>query len=144
MIPKDADYQTALEAVNASITENDYSMDMGDIMTVEHLEKLTPIQKKYLIQKIHTASFAFKCSMERGNFFIGKLPARLRTYETFLFTVRYIKHLPAGKQQFRLMQRVCAILNHDKRQPVTHISRRSVAEEIYIILKNSYISSSTG
>ena len=144
MIPKDADYKAALEAVNASITENDYSMDMGDIMTVEHLEKLTAIQKKYLIQKIRAASFAFMCSMQRGNFFIGKLPARLRTYETFLFTVRYIKRLPAGKQQFRLMQRVCAILNHDKRQPVTHISRRSVAEDIYIILRNSYISSSTG
>ena len=98
MIPKDADYKAALEAVNASITENDYSMDMGDIMTVEHLEKLTAIQKKYLIQKIRAASFAFMCSMQRGNFFIGKLPARLRTYETFLFTVRYIKRLPAGIQ----------------------------------------------
>lgn len=133
------EYKQYLEFVNDLITLNEADKLEQLYFHIEKYSLLTPIEEKYILQKIEIALHNFHNSLCCGYIFVWNLPKYQRNYKAYLWTERYIKYvLKHGKLQLQTIYKLEKFILHDNSIGInmSEYRRADILHEIGILLDN--------
>lgn len=106
-------YSEILQKLNALITRGRCYALVTAIPRVECEKTLTSAQKQYILNKMWVAHGDYVDFLLRGWRFVWQLPAEMRDGAAYMYTFRYIRCIPTGQRQFRLLLKLIKMANHE-------------------------------
>lgn len=106
-------YPEVLQKLNALIASGRCRALMLAGPWIEFNKTLTAFQKQYILNKVESACHEYRQFLWNGWRFVWQLPAEMRDGSAYMDTFRYIRYLPTGPQQFKLLLKLTKMVRHE-------------------------------
>lgn len=133
-------YPEILRKLNALIAIGRGRALFTAVIYIEDNKTLTTSQKQYILNKVEAAQHECRRFLYIGWRFVWQLPVEMRDGVAYMDTFRYIRYLPAGRQQFRLLLKLIKMANHESNPDFIKSSyKKDLYYDAHRVLRNYYI-----